>query len=204
MTSGSPPDEVPEIEILSSQAESFEAPAASTGTPAETTGPSGAAAGPPAGPDDWKAKHDEVKDRLMWVAADFENYKKRMAKEREEQHKYSQSSLLKEILPVLDNLERAMAALKGHEQEATPAFAALKQGVDMVLKQFHSVLERHGVVRIEAVGKPFDPRFHEVMMQVDSAELPEDTVLDELQGGYMIQDRVLRPARVRVTRKPSA
>jgi len=145
-----------------------------------------------------------VKERLLWVAADFDNYKKRIAKEREELHKFSQAGLLKEVLPVLDNLERALAALEGHEQEATPAFAALKQGVDMVLKQFHSVLAKHGVTRIEAKGQPFDPRVHEVMMQVESADHPDETVLDELQGGYMIHDRVLRPARVRVTKKPVA
>ncbi len=188
------PEEIPEIEILSSQAENFEAP------------PDGKDVPPPDSSqgEDWKKRHDEVKERLLWVAADFDNYKKRIAKEREELHKFSQAGLLKEVLPVLDNLERALAALEGHEQEATPAFAALKQGVDMVLKQFHSVLAKHGVTRIEAKGQPFDPRVHEVMMQVESADHPDETVLDELQGGYMIHDRVLRPARVRVTRKPVA
>lgn len=197
--SANPPEEVPEVEILSSQAEHYEAPAP---TPAEGVPPAPESALSEA--EEWRKRHDEVKDRLMWVAADFDNYKKRTAREREEHQKFAQSSLLKEVLPVLDNLERALAALKGHEQEATPAFAALKQGVDMVLKQFQAVLERHGVTRIETVGKPFDPRVHEVMMQVESSDHPEDTVLDELQGGYMIHDRVLRPARVRVTKKPDA
>jgi molecular chaperone GrpE len=194
---GPEPEDIPEIEILSAEPESFNPSPAPPATPPPPEAV-------PADAEDWKKRHDEVKDRLMWVAADFDNFKKRVVKERDELHKFSQAGLWREILPVLDNLERAMVALQGHEEEATPAFAALKQGVDMVLKQFHSVLEKHGVTRIDAVGRPFDPRVHEVMMQVESADHPDDTVLDELQGGYMIHDRVLRPARVRVTKKPNA
>jgi molecular chaperone GrpE len=199
------PDDIPEIEILSSQAEKFD----DTGAPAPGGAPPGGEADMaevPAAPgsDEWKKKHDEVKDRLMWVAADFDNYKKRVLKEKEEFLKFSQENLLKEVLPVLDNLERALAVLRGHEQEATPAFASMKQGVEMVLRQFWGVLENHGVTKIKAAGEKFDPRMHEVMLQEESSEHPDETVLEELLSGYMIHDRVLRPAQVKISKPPAS
>lgn len=201
-----PPDDVPEIEILSSHAEKYEGTEAIPLKPGEEKVPSPAEAAPPAlsEAEEWKRKHDEARDRLLWTAAELENYKKRVAREREEDHRHSQALVLREVLPVVDNLERALAALKGHEEEATSAFAALKQGVEMVLKQFLAVLEKHRVTRIPAVGQRFDPRVHEVMLQAESDEHPDETVLEELEGGYMIEDRVLRPARVKVSKRPPA
>jgi molecular chaperone GrpE len=202
---GENPDDIPEIEILSSQAEKY-----------DDAGPHVPAGAPPGGEADmaevpvapeseeWKKKHDEMKDRLMWMAADFDNYKKRVLKEKEEFLKFSQENLLKGVLPVLDNLERALAVLRGHEQEATPAFASMKQGVEMVLRQFWGVLEKHGVTKIKAVGEKFDPRVHEVMTQEESSEHPDETVLEELLSGYMIHDRVLRPSQVKISKTPTA
>jgi len=192
--------EVPEIEILSSQAEKFD------GEPVDVSSEK-VGSEPPVEPtvlseaEEWKKKYEEMKDRLMWVAADFDNFKKRVQKDKEEHLKFSQTGLLKEFLPVLDNLERALGALKGHEQEATPAFAALKQGVELVLRQFQTTLEKHGVTVIPALGTSFDPRIHEVMVQTDSSDHPDETVLEVFQTGYFLHDRVLRPAQVKVSKK---
>jgi molecular chaperone GrpE len=195
------PDDIPEVEVISSQAEKFDEGNRPEGDAPSRVSSDELGEATEQG-EDWRKLHDEVKDRLMWVAADFDNFKKRAVRDREEHLQYAQSSLLKEILPVLDNLERALAALKGHEQEASPAFAAMKQGVEMVQKQFLAILEKNGVTRMTAIGAPFDPRLHEVMMQVESTDHPDETVLDEFESGYMLRDRVLRPARVRVSHKP--
>src|SRR5258708_18447629 len=113
--------------------------------------------------EDWKKKHDELKDKLLWAAADLDNYKKRVLKEKEEHLKFSLSGLLKEILVVADNLERALAALPAEDNDK--GLLTLKQGVELTLKQFNSILEKYQVVKIQAKGQKFDPRFHEVMFQ---------------------------------------
>lgn len=184
----------PEVEILSSQPVIYD----SDGNPVD----------PPADPslspealeliDEWKKKHDELKDQLLWTAADFDNYKKRTLKEKEDFLKFSQASLLKEFLVVVDNLERAISALPTEDQDK--GFLALKQGVELTLKQFQSVLEKHGVSKVKTVGEKFDPRFHEVMFQEPTNDFPDETVMEELQSGYLLHDRVLRPALVKIAK----
>ncbi len=161
-------------------------------TPVENT------AAPAAGGDEWQKKHDEVKEKLLWMTADFENYKKRALKDKEDHLKFSQAGLLKEVLLVADNLERALLALPADDNDK--GLLSLKQGVDLTLKQFNSILAKYNVTKIKAKGEKFDPHQHEVMFQEETTEFPDGTVLEELQSGYMLHDRVLRPAMVKIAK----
>ncbi|HTA77129.1 MAG TPA: nucleotide exchange factor GrpE [bacterium] len=156
------------------------------------------AAAPLAGGDEWQKKHDEVKEKLLWMTADFENYKKRALKDKEDHLKFSQAGLLKEVLLVADNLERALLALPADDNDK--GLLSLKQGVDLTLKQFNSILAKYNVTKIKAKGEKFDPHQHEVMFQEETTEFPDGTVLEELQSGYMLHDRVLRPAMVKIAK----
>jgi molecular chaperone GrpE len=127
-------------------------------------------------------------DRLLRLAADFENYKKRAARERDEYVAFANARLIGELLPVLDDLERALAAAEQHQE------AQLEEGVRLVHRSFAALLERHGVTPIEADGK-FDPHVHEAIASQPS-EADEGSVLDVVQKGYRLGDRVVRPARV--------
>jgi len=191
------PDEEPKVEILSSSPEKFD----ENGQPKDPDTPR---LSPEAAEEieEWKKKHDEVKENLLWMAADFDNYKKRALKEKEDFLKFSQANLLKEMLVVVDNLERALAALP--PEDLDKGFLNLKQGVEMTLKQFQGVLEKHGVTKIKTVGEKFDPRCHEVMFQETTDKFPDETVMEELQGGYLLNERVLRPALVKIAKNQLA
>ncbi len=125
---------------------------------------------------------------LQRTQADFENYQKRARRDAEEERKFAMKPLAYDLLPALDNLERALASAK----EETP----LSKGVAMVQSQLVETLKRHDIKRIEAVGKPFDPNVHQAVMQQPSADHEPNTVLNVLEQGYMYRDRVLRPAKV--------
>ena len=183
----------PEVEILSSGAEDF-----SEESPAQEKKEKTEPLGSEAELEEWKKKHDDLKEKLSWVAADFDNYKKRVLKEKEDYLKFAQSGLLKELLVVGDNLERALATFNG--AEASGLSATLKQGVELTLRQFQAFLEKHNVVKIKALGEKFDPRAHEVMFQEETDQAPDETVLEELQSGYLLHERVLRPALVKVAK----
>jgi molecular chaperone GrpE len=131
----------------------------------------------------------EADDRLLRLAADFENYKKRAAREREEYVRLANERLLKELLPVLDDLERALVAAEQHEE------AQLEDGVRLVHKALQSLLERNGVSEIAADGK-FDPHVHEALLTQPAEDKEQGDVVDVLQKGYKLGDRVVRPARV--------
>ncbi|MFO7838782.1 MAG: nucleotide exchange factor GrpE [Desulfosalsimonadaceae bacterium] len=140
-------------------------------------------------------------DRLMRLSAEFENYKKRMNRQSDEFKKYANESLLKELLTVVDNLERAITSTngdKGVEKEG-----CVVEGVEMTLNEILKILSNYNVEPIEAKGKPFDPVYHEAMMQQESDEYPENTVINELQKGYMLHDRLLRPSMVVVSKPKS-
>mgnify|MGYP001333870446 FL=1 len=144
------------------------------------------------------AKEDEAKtnyDRYVRQVAEAENFKKRNARERDDAIRFANEALLKEILPVLDNLERAIAHAAGGENGKS-----LIDGVEMVLKGFLDVLSKFGVSRISSVGHPFDPSKHEAMAQVVSDEFEPNTVVDELHKGYMFRDRLLRASLVSVAK----
>jgi molecular chaperone GrpE len=128
-------------------------------------------------------------DRLLRLAADFENYKKRAAREREEYVALANERLLKELLPILDDLERALAAAEQHEE------AQLEEGVRLVHRSLASLLARNGVTEIEAAGK-FDPHVHEALLQQPAEDKESGDVVDVIQKGYTLGGRVVRPARV--------
>ena len=145
--------------------------------------------------DQLKLKEDEAKetyDRLLRVSAEFENYKKRTAREMDDFRKYANQSLLKEFLTVVDNLELAKKSAES-EREIDQR---LVEGLDMTLKEINRILSRFDVKAIEAVGKPFDPTYHEAVMRQESENHSESTVVDEYQKGYLLHDRLLRPAMV--------
>lgn len=134
-------------------------------------------------------------DRLLRVSAEFDNYKKRCSREMEEFRKYANETILSELLVVVDNLERAIDAGsrslgKDHE---------LLKGVEMTLKEMMRIFEKFSVKPVESVGKDFDPAFHQAVMQETSDQFPENTVVKEFQKGYMLHDRLLRPAMVAVS-----
>lgn len=143
------------------------------------------------------AERDEYLDLAQRARAEFENYQKRVQRDREQDRKYAFGPIAAELLPVLDNLERALeAAQKAGEQ------GPLMQGVAMVQGQFLELLRRNGVARIEALGKPFDPHLHQALMEQPSSDAAPGTVVQIYEQGYLNQDRVLRPAKVIVARKP--
>jgi molecular chaperone GrpE len=131
------------------------------------------------------------KDLLQRTRADFENYQKRMQRDLAQERRYAQAPLAKDLLPALDNLNRALAAAK-QVGESGP----LVQGVNMVQTQILDVLRRHGITPIEAQGKPFDPNLHQAVMQTPTMAVPPQTVVQVVEQGFMIHDRVLRPASV--------
>jgi len=138
-----------------------------------------------------------AEEKVLRVAADAENFKKRLEREKQEYARYANEKFIRELLPVLDNLERALEhATAGANQEG------LVQGLQMTIKAFTEALERFGCTVVEALGKSFDPNFHEAVCQEESTEHPANTVLRELQKGYMLNDRLLRPAMVAVARSP--
>jgi molecular chaperone GrpE len=137
-------------------------------------------------------ERDQFLDLLRRTQADFDNYQKRNRAEREQERRFAQKPLAQDLLPVLDNLERAVAAAR-QSNESGP----LVQGVSMVLAQFQELLKRHNITRIEAEGLPFDPNLHMAVAQRPAdATHPANTVAQVVEGGYMMHDRVLRPARV--------
>jgi molecular chaperone GrpE len=131
----------------------------------------------------------EQDDRLLRLAADFENYKKRAARERQEYVRLANERLLGELLPVIDDLERTLAAAEQHEE------AQLEEGVRLVHRSLAALLERHGITAIETEEK-FDPHVHEALLSQPSEEAESGSVLDVVQKGYKLGDRVVRPARV--------
>lgn len=142
------------------------------------------------------AREAALRDQLLRMAADFDNYRKRARREQDDVRRFGSDRLLGDILPIVDNLDRALAHSEGAEG---PVIA----GIRMVAKQFHDVLSSHGVKPYDSTGKPFDPEQHEAVSQTPTHEAAPGTVLQELQRGYMIHDRLLRPARVVVAIAPT-
>ncbi|MGD1075491.1 MAG: nucleotide exchange factor GrpE [Thermodesulfovibrionales bacterium] len=139
----------------------------------------------------------ELKDRYMRLYAEFENYKKRVQKDKEELIKYGNESLLYEMLPVIDNLEMAL-------KHSTDAISNdLVKGVEITLREFQRVVEKFGLTPIPAVGLPFDPSVHHAMSQVERGDLEDKTVVEEFRKGYLFGGKVLRPSLVLVSRKPA-
>lgn len=148
-----------------------------------------------------EAAHDELRqaqDKLLRERADAENLKKRAARDRADAVRFGTESLIKDLLPIVDNLERAVQHARG-EGDGNP----LVEGVALVLKNLLDVMVRHGVTRVEAAGTQFDPTHHEAVAHVESAAHPPNAVIEEHQAGYRLHDRLLRPALVSVAKGPS-
>ena len=138
-------------------------------------------------------------DQYLRTLADMENLRKRTQREKEDLAKFANENILREILPVIDNLERAVE----HAEQADSSDGLL-EGVKMTLTQFSQVLNRFGVEPIDSIGQPFDPALHQAMGQLESAEHPVNTVVQQMQKGYRLNERLLRPAFVMVAKTPSA
>ncbi len=141
---------------------------------------------------------EQAEERVLRTAADAENFKKRLQREKEEQTRYANETFMRELLPVIDNLERALQ----HSADA-PNQEGLVEGLNMTLKVFIDALARLGCTVLEAIGKTFDPNFHEAVSQEESSKVEPNTVLKELQKGYMLKERLLRPAMVIVSKQAS-
>jgi len=141
-------------------------------------------------------ERDSFKDQLLRTRAEFDNYRKRTAREAEQNRARAAESLIADLLPVVDHLELALQ----HSHDDSGGFV---EGVQMVLKQLLDTLARHGVEPIESVGQPFDPNIHEAMAKMESNEHPDDFVAQEYQKGYLLGNRILRPAKVVVSSGPA-
>ncbi|SEM13755.1 molecular chaperone GrpE [Paenibacillus sp. cl141a] len=141
-----------------------------------------------------QAELQEQQQRTLRVQADFDNFRRRTQKEKEDLGKYASSKLITELLPVIDNFERALQA-----SEENPEFESFSKGVSMIFRQLESVLATEGLSAMKSVGEPFNPEYHQAIMQVESDEYEEGIVVEEVQKGYMLKDKVLRPAMVKVS-----
>jgi molecular chaperone GrpE len=147
------------------------------------------------------AKADEHWERLLRTTADFDNFKKRAAREKIEAVQYANAGLLQKIIPVLDNFEMALAAVQSVKDEK---LVSLQSGVVMIQQQLKNALAETGLEEIDATGKPFDPTLHEAVSQQESADVPEGNVLQQIRKGYKLKERLLRPATVIVAKHPAA
>jgi len=140
-----------------------------------------------------KARADEYYNRLVRVQADFDNFRKRTQKQKDEFWKYASEPLVTALLPVLDNFRRALETPAGDGEK-------FSEGVKMIYRQLHEVLENEGLEVIEAKGEEFDPNKHEAVMQEETNDYPDNTVIEEMRQGYFFKDKLIRPAMVKVAR----
>ena len=146
------------------------------------------------------AKAKEYWDKLLRTAADFENYKKRATRERQEAVKFANEGIISTLIPVLDNFDMAMAATANAPDAA---IQSLQSGISMIHQQLKKALADAGLEEVDATGQKFDPNLHEAVAQQESADVPEGHVLQQMRKGYKLRDRLLRPASVVVAKKPS-
>ena len=147
------------------------------------------------------AKAKEHWERLLRTAADFENFRKRAAREKQDAVKFANEGLITSLLPVLDNFEAAMAATAAADGKAVES---LQTGIAMVHQQFKKTLAEAGLEEVDASGQVFDPNLHEAVSQQETADVPEGHVVQQLRRGYKLRDRLLRPASVIVAKKPAS
>ncbi len=145
-----------------------------------------------------RAELDETKDKYLRLYAEFDNYKKKVRKEKDEFFTYCNEDLLYELLPVIDSLDMA---LKHTSEGNSEALQSLKQGVENTLRELNRTLEKFGMKAIEAAGRPFDPAYHHAMSQVEKPGVEENIVVDEMRKGYLYKEKVLRPSLVSVSKK---
>jgi len=144
--------------------------------------------------DNLKEQNDEYFSRLQRLQADFENFKRRTKIQNEDFAKYASADIIRELLDISDNLDRAAQALKANGVES------VYEGIGLIHDQLCNILSRNGVRRIESAGELFDPRVHEAVMSVNEASLQENVITEEIQKGYKLYDKVIRPSKVKVNR----
>jgi len=166
-------------------------------TPTDRTAEDGPSSLPEVTVEELRRELDERQDRLLRALAETDNVRRRAQRDREEYVKYAVESLARDLLPILDNLERAVAAAR-----AAGDAARIVDGVELIQRELLRVLERHGVTRYSALGQRFDPTRHEAVARVVSEDQPADTVVSEVAPGYLLNGRVLRPAMVGVAAAP--
>jgi molecular chaperone GrpE len=140
-----------------------------------------------------RKEKDEIYERLLRKHADFENFRKRADKEKREFQSYALSEFMLELLSILDNFERALAH---SDEQSGPEY---RKGVELIYRQFRDLMEKKGLKAIDTIGQPFDPNFHEAILREEKNDLPENTILAEMQKGYFFRDKLLRPAMVKVS-----
>jgi len=145
---------------------------------------------------DVKNELTEQKDKFVRLQAETDNFRKRLSREKEEFSQYANERLFKELLPIFDNFERAL-------EDPSSDIKSFKEGLEMILKQFSSFLEKENVEPIEAIGKKFNPMIHEVLTSEESSENEENTIISQFVKGYTINNRVIRPSQVVISKKPS-
>ncbi len=168
-----------------------------TEAPAKDAGDEG---GPTVDVGTLEARIDELTDRLLRAHAEMENLRKRTERDKEDMAKYAITKFAREVLSVGDNLQRAIAAVPTGAAEEDPALQALVEGVSMTERDFLNVLDRHGIKRIDPSGEPFNPHQHQAMTEIENPDVAPGTVVQVFQPGYILEDRVLRPAMVVVAK----
>jgi len=154
-----------------------------------------------------QAEAAELRDRLLRTMAEMENYRRRAEKERSDTAKFAIANFARDTLSVLDNLRRGLETISPEDRKKDPTLDALASGMEMTEREMLATLERHGIVRIDPLGDSFDHNFHQAMMEVEDATKPAGTVAQVMQAGYVLNERLLRPAMVAVAKggpKPGA
>lgn len=144
--------------------------------------------------EEYKAKLEEAENRYLRLQADFDNFRRRTKLDMEASQKYRAQNIITDLLPALDNFERALQMQVDHEQAKS-----LLQGMEMVYRSLLEAIKKEGVEKIDAVGKSFDPHLHQAVMQVETEDTESGIVLEEFQKGYKLKDRVIRPSMVKVS-----
>jgi molecular chaperone GrpE len=147
--------------------------------------------------EDGRPEYEELFDRHLRLQAEFDNYRKRVEKEKSDFRAYAYEKLIADLLPVLDHLELALK--HSREMDADPT---LLEGVELVIRQFNEVMAKYGVEAVEALGNTFDPNYHEALSQIESEKHEDNQVVEEFQKGYLLSGRMIRPSKVTVSRKP--
>lgn len=147
----------------------------------------------------WEEEAKKFQDLYIRATAEQENLKKRLEREKDETVKFANENFIKELLPIMDNLERAL----DHVENGDSNLEGMVEGVRMIYQSFYSILEKFGVKSVAALGEKFDPQYHEAVMQEENPDTEDGTIIKEVQRGYLLKERLIRPAMVVVSRKPA-
>ena len=147
-----------------------------------------------------KAENEEKQKQMLYTVAEYENSRKRTEREKEDFLKYATENFVKDLIPVMDSIDHAVEAARSSDTETEKGFIALREGVELIQKQFLGSLEKRGVLAIETEGETFDPQKHEAISMAESEAIPENNIIQAFQKGYVLHDRVVRPSMVVVSK----